>query len=90
MAYSSGDEGMLSSKLEDYCIIKRNGNLYLVLSEQYSNNNIVNVVLYNNYFNKTSVLIPIIKRKYENAPVLNGKNWVKHYTIDKQEGFYIS
>jgi hypothetical protein len=73
--------------IDEYVFINKNDNIYLLLSLNHTNLNDIDVYIKNNIHNTSSVTCPLVLLKDLNDRILNGKNWVKHYTFDNKEGY---
>ncbi len=80
-------EKLFSQDPNDLFWIFENNQLYLVLSKEHSINNDLEEVIQLNKFNNSSVKVPLIRKQDLNTPLLNGKDWVKTYTLKKEIGY---
>ena len=81
------EEKLFSQDPNDLFWIFENNQLYLVLSKEHSMNNDLEEVIHLNKFNNSSVKVPLVRKQNTNAPLLNGKDWVKTYTLKKETGY---
>lgn len=80
-------EKLFSQDPNDLFWIFENNQLYLVLSKEHSINNDLEEVIHVNKFNNSSVKVPLVRKQNIKAPLLNGKDWVKSYTLKKETGY---
>lgn len=82
-------EKLFSQDPNDLFWIFENNQLYLVLSKEHSINNDLEEVIHVNKFNNSSVKAPLVSKQNIKAPLLNGKDWVKTYTLKKKLDIFI-
>ena len=78
---------LFSNNPFDLFWIYENNNLYLVLPKRHTIDNDLGVIIEQNIYKDKSVKIPLIKSQYKNTPILNGKDWVKHYILNNESGY---
>ena len=84
---TSDSEELFSHDPNDLFWIYENNQLYLVLSKQHSANNDLDTIITSNKFNFPSVKLPLVHKNNISTPILNGKDWVKTYTLKKEIGY---